>query len=67
MIPEYECLKCGELFEGWTMLELATERGVSESDLAEMRRHKANLVKSGPHIFHLKCGSLYVKWLNYKE
>lgn len=67
MIPLFECLKCGDEFEGFTLVELAEKKGIPESELADMRRKKACLVKSGPHIFCLICNSIYVKWLNYKD
>ena len=66
MIPLFKCLKCSDEFDGWTLLWLAEKQGLPESELADMRRNKACLVKSGPHIFCLKCKHIYVKWLNYK-
>jgi len=64
--PQFKCLNCADGFEGWTILEMAEKQGASQSELAELRRNKASIVKSGPHIFCLKCSGLYVKWLNYK-
>jgi len=64
--PLFDCQNCEIVFPGWTLLDLAEKQGASESELSDLRRNKACTVKSGPHIFCLKCGGLYAKWLNYK-